>query len=87
MGEDDLGSALSETRGVLHQAGVRVRVVCCDAAATAPRVVRPISDVTLTGGGGTDLRVGIDAALAARLDLSRNSVLKSVVNAKGALPQ
>ena len=35
-------------------------------AATAPRAVRSISDVTLTGGGGTDLRVGIDAALAAR---------------------
>ena len=66
MGEDDLGSALSETRAVLRQAGVRVRVVCCDAAATAPRAVRSISDVTLTGGGGTDLRVGVDAALAAR---------------------
>jgi predicted metal-dependent peptidase len=66
MGDDDLAAALSETRGVLRQAGVRVRVLCCDAAATAPRVVRSISDVTLTGGGGTDLRVGIDAALSAR---------------------
>jgi predicted metal-dependent peptidase len=55
-----------QTREVLRQAGVKVRVLCCDAAATAPRAVRSISDVTLTGGGGTDLRVGIDAALAAR---------------------
>lgn len=66
MGDDDLTAALSETRGVLRQAGVTLRVLCCDAAATAPRMVRSIDDVTLTGGGGTDLRVGIDAALAAR---------------------
>jgi hypothetical protein len=66
MGEDDLAAALSETRAVLRRTGARVRVLCCDAAATAPRPVRSISDVTLTGGGGTDLRVGIDAALAAR---------------------
>lgn len=66
MSDSDLASALSETRGVLRQAGVIVRVLCCDAAATAPRLVRSISDVTLTGGGGTDLRVGINAALAAR---------------------
>ncbi|OBG14477.1 MULTISPECIES: DUF2201 family putative metallopeptidase [Mycobacterium avium complex (MAC)] len=66
MGEDDLAAALSETRAVLRRTGSKVRVVCCDAAATVPRAVRSISDVTLTGGGGTDLRVGIDAALSAR---------------------
>lgn len=66
MGDADLAAALSETRGVLRQVGGTVRVLCCDAAATAPRVVRSISDVALTGGGGTDLRVGIDAALASR---------------------
>ena len=66
MGDADLAAALSETRGVLRQVGGTVRVLCCDAAATAPRVVRSISDVALTWGGGTDLRVGIDAALASR---------------------
>jgi predicted metal-dependent peptidase len=66
MGDDDLAAALSETRAVLRQAGVTVRVLCCDAVANTPRTVRSISDVVLTGGGGTDLRVGIDAALAAR---------------------
>lgn len=66
MGEADLAAALSETRAVLRRTGATVRVVCCDAAASAPRPVRSISDVTLTGGGGTDLRVGIDAVLAAR---------------------
>ncbi|OBJ81651.1 VWA-like domain-containing protein [Mycobacterium sp. 1245852.3] len=66
MGADDLAAALSETRAVLRRTGATVRVLCCDAAASAPRVVRSINDVTLTGGGGTDLRVGIDAALSAR---------------------
>lgn len=66
MGQDDLAAALSETRAVLRRTEATVRVLCCDAAASAPRPVRSISDVTLTGGGGTDLRVGITAALAAR---------------------
>ncbi|MCH9731941.1 MAG: hypothetical protein K0U84_20080 [Actinomycetia bacterium] len=66
MGADDLAAALSETRAVLRRTGARVRVLCCDAQASAPRVVRSIGDVELTGGGGTDLRIGIDAALAAR---------------------
>ncbi len=66
MGDRDVAAALSETRGVLRRTGATVRVLCCDAAASTPRLVRSINDVTLTGGGGTDLRVGIDAALAAR---------------------
>lgn len=66
MGEGDLAAALSETRAVLRRTTATVRVLCCDAAASQPRAVRSISDVTLTGGGGTDMRVGIDAALAAR---------------------
>lgn len=66
MGDGDLAAALSETRAVLRRTTARVRVLCCDAASSTPREVRSISDVTLTGGGGTDMRVGIDAALAAR---------------------
>lgn len=66
MGTDDLTAALSETRGVLKAVGVTVRLWCCDAQATEPRRIAKIADVRLVGGGGTDLRVGIDAALAAR---------------------
>lgn len=66
MGDRDLAAALSETRAVLRRTTSRVRVLCCDAASSTPREVRSINDVTLTGGGGTDMRVGIDAALAAR---------------------
>jgi predicted metal-dependent peptidase len=67
MGDDDVAAALAQTRAVLRQASVSsVRVTCCDAAATTPRRVQSIRDVKIVGGGGTDLRVGIDAALAAR---------------------
>lgn len=66
MGRDDLAAALSETRAVLRSTGASVRVTCCDAAATIPRPVRSIADVTLTGGGGTDMCIGINAALAAK---------------------
>lgn len=66
MGSADLAAALSETRAVLRRTTATVRVLCCDAKATTARQVRSISEVELTGGGGTDLRVGIDAALAAR---------------------
>jgi predicted metal-dependent peptidase len=69
MSEADLAAALSEIAGVLRAAGVardRVCVLACDAAASAPRRVRSVADVRLTGGGGTDMRVGIAAASAAR---------------------
>jgi len=67
MGAEDLAAALSETRAVLRRCtGASVRVLCCDAQASAARPVRSIRDVQLLGGGGTDMRVGIDAALAAR---------------------
>lgn len=67
MGDGDVAAALSEVRAVLRQASVHlVRVTCCDAGATKPRPVRSITDVRVIGGGGTDMRVGITAALAAR---------------------
>jgi predicted metal-dependent peptidase len=69
MSQADLAAALSEIAGVLSAAGVardRVTVLCCDAAATTARRVRSVHDVALTGGGGTDMRVGIAAAAKAR---------------------
>ena len=38
----------------------------CDEEAAAPQQVRTISELQLTGGGGTDMRVGIAAALDLR---------------------
>lgn len=69
MQPDDLTAALSEVKGVLTASGIardKVTLLACDAAATKPRRVRSVEDVDLSGGGGTDMRVGIDAAESAR---------------------
>lgn len=69
MGSGDLDAALSEVDGVLRASGVardRVRVLSCDAAAARAQRVRSGSAVQLTGGGGTDMRIGIAAAEALR---------------------
>jgi predicted metal-dependent peptidase len=66
MGDDDLTAALAEVTGVLRGVGVhgnRVTVLSCDADVHAVRRVTSIEQVELLGGGGTDMRVGIDAAL------------------------
>lgn len=65
MGQADLDAAMSEVTGVLRSSGVareHVRLLSCDAAATTAQRVRSATSVRLTGGGGTDMRVGIDAA-------------------------
>ena len=69
MGQEDLDAALSEVDGVLRSTGVsrhQVRVLSCDAASSAPVRVRSVRDIRLTGGGGTDMRVGIAAAARTR---------------------
>ncbi len=69
MGQGDLYAALGEVQGVLRSTGVArdlVRVLSCDAATTTARRVRSAAQVRLTGGGGTDMRVGIAAAEADR---------------------
>lgn len=69
MSPADLSAALSEIRGVLKSAGVngdRVTVFTCDAETGAPQRISRVEDVVLTGGGGTDMRVGIAAAEATR---------------------
>lgn len=68
MSDDMLSWALSETQGVLRSlgsSGRNVKVISCDAKASIQKVSR-IDQVTLAGGGGTDMRVGIDAALRDR---------------------
>ncbi|RAY16719.1 hypothetical protein DPM19_00625 [Actinomadura craniellae] len=69
MGEDDLAAALAEITGVLREVGVggnRVSVLACDADVHAVSRVTSAGQVTLAGGGGTDMRVGIEAALRER---------------------
>ncbi|MFE6911459.1 vWA domain-containing protein [Streptomyces erythrochromogenes] len=67
MGPDDLAAALAEVTGVLREVGLggnRVAVLACDADVHAVTRVRSAGEVELAGGGGTDMRVGIGAALA-----------------------
>ena len=66
MSQADLDAALSELRGVLTASGVardRLRLIDCDATVGTVRRVRT-GPVTLAGGGGTDMRVGIATAQA-----------------------
>jgi len=56
-------------RTIITAAGIgtqRLMVLACDAAVGATSRVRPVQDVQLVGGGGTDMRVGIAAAEASR---------------------
>lgn len=67
MSDDDLAAVLAEVGGVLRAVGVRgnrVSVLACDADVHAARRVSTVGEVVLAGGGGTDMRVGISAALA-----------------------
>lgn len=60
-----LAQALAEVDGAVRAAGVRsegVSVLSCDAAIGSSQRVRSATQVRLRGGGGTDLRVGIEAA-------------------------
>lgn len=69
MDDGLLAQALGEVDGVLRSLGTSVggvEVFSCDAAAHAAGKVSSARDITLVGGGGTDLRVGIDLAMAAR---------------------
>ena len=69
MNEHLLAQAVAEVDGVLGAAGVRadsVRVLSCDSEVGPAQRVRSASQVELVGGGGTDMVVGIDAALALR---------------------
>lgn len=68
MGDAELAAALGEVTGVLREVGVRgnrVTVLACDADVHAVSRVTATGQITLGGGGGTDMRVGIEAALAA----------------------
>jgi hypothetical protein len=68
MDDGLLAQAVGEVDGVLQTLGNsvgNVQVYSCAAAHTAGSV-RRAHDLQLVGGGGTDLRVGIDAALSGR---------------------
>jgi predicted metal-dependent peptidase len=68
MGPEELAAALGEVTGVLREVGIRgnrVAVLACDADVHVVSRVMATEQVSLTGGGGTDMRIGIAAAVAA----------------------
>ena len=70
MSDDEIAWALTETKGVLRSmSSVRqgISVISCDASATSKNNVRNLADVEVVGGGGTDMRVGIEAAMQQKL--------------------
>lgn len=68
MSDDLLAACLAEVEGLLSALGLarRLRVLACDTAAGPARRVTSARQVELTGGGGTDMGAGIDAAAALR---------------------
>jgi predicted metal-dependent peptidase len=69
VADAELGVALSETAGILKavgKGGNRISVYSCDADVHTAQGVCDAAQITLVGGGGTDLRHGIARAQAVR---------------------
>lgn len=67
VSDELLGAAVAEIDGLLRATGTRsVRVLSCDDAVRTVERVTNGRDVSLIGDGGTDMTVGIEAALEQR---------------------
>lgn len=76
----DLGAVLTEIKGIMRSVGQRkIPVVCCDADVQSVKRVSSAYQIELSGGGGTDMGVGI-----AKLTELRCKVM--VVLTDGATP-
>ena len=62
MSQDDLTDALSEIAGIAKATRAAMTILSVDTNATVQTNITRASQVILTGGGGTDMRVGIAAA-------------------------
>ncbi|SDT50733.1 vWA domain-containing protein [Actinoplanes derwentensis] len=73
VSDSELGSALLEVAAISRSVGGGrdlLRVVSCDAAAHVSGPICETEGITLTGGGGTDLREGFAKALTTRPDVT-----------------
>ena len=68
MTDDMLAASLAEVEGLLGALGLarQLRVLACDAAVAPAQRVTSARQVELTGGGGTDMGAGIEAAAGLR---------------------
>ena len=62
MADADLSAALAEVKGVIEASGREVAVLACDAAVHVCETVTDARRVRLSGGGGTDMGAGLEAA-------------------------
>jgi predicted metal-dependent peptidase len=66
MSQDQVKAAVKEVEGVVRAIRSDVDVVDVDCQAGSIQKVKSAKNLKLGGGGGTDMRVGIDACMAAR---------------------
>jgi len=66
MGDRELAAILGEVREILRTVSASVRYYATDAEVQEAGNVHRIEGIRLAGGGGTDMRVGIQAALEGR---------------------
>ncbi|MDR6321803.1 putative metal-dependent peptidase [Actinoplanes couchii] len=72
VSDSELGSALLEVAAIARAVGGRsdlLRVISCDAATHVSGPICQAENITLLGGGGTDLRAGFATALTTRPDV------------------
>lgn len=63
MDQETMNKAASELEGILDALNANLTVFTVDADAGPKQSVRSLRDIKFTGGGGTDMRVGIDVAM------------------------
>ena len=66
MGKDAIVASMEETKGFLKAIQTPITFINCDAAADKGQTVQNVRNIDMYGGGGTDMRVGIKAALDLR---------------------
>ncbi len=68
ISDDTLTSAMSEINGILKSCGVQrgVPVYVTDAAVHSAKKIFSVNQIELTGGGGTDMRIGMDKAMSSK---------------------
>lgn len=61
MGDEDLGKAVAEVGSILKTAKADITVLSCDAAVSNTQKIKSMSQIKLSGGGGTDMPEGFKA--------------------------
>jgi predicted metal-dependent peptidase/intein/homing endonuclease len=89
MSERQIAQALAEVAGVLRTLGNRtaVRVLAVDAAVQTCRMVFRPEQIELAGGGGTDMGVGLEAAVRPQAGRPRPDVVVVVTDGHTPWPE